>query len=651
LHEYLALIVGGLADGSIVAIAAMGLVMSYKASGIFNFAQGAIGAVAAGLFYQLHVLDHVPVWLAMLITLAVAGVGLGLVMERVAFLVAPTSTTMKVVAMVGIMISLTALFTLRFGGVTKTYPAYLPQSGFQVAGVNVSWDKLVFVILGVACAIAMTVFFRRTILGRSMRAIVDDPVLVSHLGISPNRVRRWAWIIGTVFAALAGVLIAPSLGLDGTSLTLLVVASFGACAIGGFSSLILTYVGALGIQVLVSVSTKWASTYPAVRALPTAIPFIVLFAVLLLTPRRRLVEIGSSLQVRATMLPPPKLWIGALRLLPAAILLLLLPQLVGAHLLVWTQGLVFVILMMSLSLLVRTSNQISLCQMSFAAVGAVAYYRVTQAGGPWVLAVIAAGLTAIPVGALIAFTAIRLSGVYLALATLAFGVVMETAVFNTWLMFGGSVVPLDAPRPSFAESDQRYYYLVLAVVAVCYAIVRILERSRLGQLLRSLADAPLALEALGVRNSSLQTVAFCAAAFLAGIAGSLLGPIFSVVGSTNFQTIPTSLLLVALLVLGSRNPRIGTFGAALGGAIGMVVIPQYINSNTVLQCLNLFFGLAAVEAAVASTRPFHPMRAPWNRWLDRRRGPTPTAAGAPAAAFAPAAHEAARSDEPDRARP
>jgi branched-subunit amino acid ABC-type transport system permease component len=606
LREYLTLIIGGIADGSVVALAALGLVLTYKASGIFNFAQGAIGAVAAGLFYQLYALDHWPAVPSMLVTLIVAGVGIGLIMERVAYFISAASTTMKVVATVGLMITLTALFTLKFGGVVQSYPTYLPQSSFSVGGVNVSYANLIIILIGIACAAGMSIFFRRTTMGRAMRAVVDDPVLVSLLGVSPAVVRRWAWIIGTTFAAVAGVLIAPSLGLDGTSLTVLVITSFGAVAIGGFSSLPLTYAGAIVIQVLVAVASKWASGHQSLQALPAALPFVILFAVLLITPKRRLVEVGASLQQRVAQLPHPS-WKGAtLRLAPVVVLLVLLPHLVGSYLLDWTIGLVYVILMMSLSLLVRTANQISLCQMSFAAVGAVAAYHLTTLGYPWPVAVLGAGVAAVPVGALVAIAAVRFSGVFLALATLAFGVVMETAVYQTFLMFGGNVLPLPTPRPSFAQSDNAYYYVVLIVVAICYLIVRLIERSRLGQLLRGKADAPLALEALGVSNAVLQTVVFCVGAFLAGIAGALIGPIFGVVGETDFQTIPTSIMLVALLILGARNPRIGTLGAAIGGAIGLVVIPEYITSNTVLSCLDLLFGIAAVEAALASTRAVRP---------------------------------------------
>jgi branched-subunit amino acid ABC-type transport system permease component len=601
-NDYLPLIVSGIANGSVVAIAAMGLVLSYKASGIFNFAHGAIGAVAAGVFYQLYALNDLPAWLALVITLVVVGLVFGFLMERVAYFVAGASATMKVVATIGIMISLTSLFNIRYGGITQEFPSFLPQETFRVLGVNVAYEQLIVIVLGLGLAVGMTIFFRRTLLGRAMRAIVDDPQLVGLIGLNPTVVRRWAWVIGVSFAAIAGVFIAPNIGLDGTTLTLLVVEGFGAAAIGRFSSLPLTYLGAVLIQIGVAVSGKVAVDHPSLQSLPSALPFAVLFLVLLLSPKGWLVEVGASLQQRVTTIPTQRARVGLAKLVPIAVFVAAVPFLFEDHLLAWTKGMVFLILMLSLSLLVRLSNQVSLCQMTFAAVGAVASYHLIEAGVPWTLALIGAGLVAIPIGAVVAIPAVRLSGVYLALATLSFGLFMQAMIFELPFMFGDSPLPLITSRPSFAESDRAYFYLIPVIGLLCYGLVRLIERGRLGQLLRSKADSPIALEALGVNIALLPLVAFCAAAFLAGIAGALLGPNIGVVSKGDFQTIPTSLLLVALLVLNGRERRIGSLGASLGAAIGLVVLPEYITSYDWLQGLNLLFGVLAVEAALASTR-------------------------------------------------
>ena len=103
-------------------------------------------------------------------------------------------------------------------------------------------------------------FFRFVRLGVAMRGVVDNPELVSMTGTNPLVVRRWAWIIGTIFASMAGLLIAPSLNLDAYTIALLVVSAFGAAAIGYFSNLPLVFVGGLLIGVVDALATKYAAT-------------------------------------------------------------------------------------------------------------------------------------------------------------------------------------------------------------------------------------------------------------------------------------------------------------------------------------------------------------------------------------------------------
>src|SRR6202035_5829550 len=111
----------------------------------------------------------------------------------------------------------------------------LPTSTIRVLGVNVGWDQITVILIALASTAALYYFFRFIRLGVAMRGVVDDPSLIAMTGESPVVVRRWAWIIGATFASLSGVLLAPSLSLNGLILTELVVQAFGAAAIGYFS--------------------------------------------------------------------------------------------------------------------------------------------------------------------------------------------------------------------------------------------------------------------------------------------------------------------------------------------------------------------------------------------------------------------------------
>ena len=145
--------------------------------------------------------------------------------------------------------------------------------------------------------------------------------------------------------------------------------------------------------------------------------------------------------------------------------LLFVPEIVGTRLPYFTTGLCTALLLLSLGLLVRTSGQVSLCHAAFAAVGAVAFSQLkVEHGVPWVPALLLAGLIAVPVGAIVAVPAIRLSGLFLALATLAFGFLVQKLLYNESWMFTNLAQGRVMPRPSFADTPERFYYVVLAAV-------------------------------------------------------------------------------------------------------------------------------------------------------------------------------------------
>ena len=106
--------------------------------------------------------------------------------------------------------------------------------------------------------------------------------------------RRISWIIGSTFAAMSGVLIVPLIGLEPIALTFLVVQAFGAAAIGYFSSIPLTYLGGIIIGIASSVSTKYVLDVDWLGGLPASLPFLILFVVLLVTPRRKLVRPSAA---------------------------------------------------------------------------------------------------------------------------------------------------------------------------------------------------------------------------------------------------------------------------------------------------------------------------------------------------------------------
>ena len=650
MNALLPFVILGITAGSVYGLTGTGLVLTYKTSGIFNFAQGAVATTGAYVFYILRDELNLPAVPTALICVFVLGPVLGLGMEAMARRLADASATMQVVATIGVVLVVQGFFSATFGTLARTFPAWLPQHTVEIGGVFVGEDQMIITGIALAATAALFVFFRRTRLGLAMRGVVDNPELLDLGGTSPAAVRRWAWIIGSSFAVLAGVLLAPSLNLDATVLTLLVVQAFGAAAIGRFSSLPLTYVGGLVIGIAASVATKYVVTSSAALAgLPASIPFIVLFLVLIFTPRSKLAHRRVSRpRPAAVYAAPARVQIAGAAVLGAV--LVAVPHLVNAaQLPYWSDGVTQVILFLSLGLLVRTSGQVSLCQAAFAAIGATTMGHLTAGLGlPWGVALLLAGLTAVPIGAFIAIPASRLPGVFLALATFGFGVTMEQMGYPLWIMFGSSSLGQAVNRPSFAQGDVAYYYLALAFAVAAALLLMWLVRSRLGRLLKAMADSPVALTTQGTSVVVTRVLVFCISAFLAAISGALFGGVVHTVTSTDFSAFSSLTLLALLVIIPGREPWY-----AFGAGFALVVLPSWISTGaTVSDWLNVLFGVAAVQVALG----FVPRNEGLHRLLDRiggrRRIPAAAEPAAPALAPAagaprvPAAKAAANGDRP-----
>jgi len=586
-------IVIGLVSGSVYGLAAMGLVLTYKTTGVFNFAHGAVATAAAYLFFELQSRNSIPWPVALALTIGlVAGLGAP-VMEFIGRRLRQVPVATQVVATVGLLLAVQGVVVAVFGAVAMSFPSYLSQRTVRLPGVYVGVDQIVVFIVAALVAVALFVFFRRTRTGLSMQAVVDNPALVGLGGTNPVRVRVIAWVLGLGAAALSGVLLGPSVGLNAPLLTLLVVQAFGAAAVGGFASLPLVYAGGLALGVLAAIVTKYGPGHQWLQGVPSSLPFMFLLAVMLIAPRRLAQRPAPArLPASTRQLPLPVRTAGTVAVIGLAAAV---PAIVGSRLPLYSSGAAYVVLFVSLALLVRTSGQTSLCHAGFAAVGASSFSHFAHGVGlPWVLALVAAGLVAVPVGALVAIPAIRLSGIYLALATFGFGVLLQQLGYRLQIMFGRSG-PLPVPRPAGFDTDTAFYYVVLTVAVLSCALVAALSRQRLGRLLRALADSPLALTAQGVDVNVTRVLVFCVSAFLAAVAGALLAALSGSVDVAPFDPFQSLLYLAVLAVAGSGQFRAPVIAAAL-----LAVVPAYLaGSDTVATYEPVAFGVGAVAVALA----------------------------------------------------
>ena len=244
-------VVAGIVAGSVTALLGAGLVVVHRATGIVDFAHGALATVA--VFVMVSLTAHrVPLWAALpagLVTGALLGGGVHLLVMRP---LADRPSLTGTVASLGVLYALQGLTLAAFGGAGRAVPSAFPHGGIDIGGIVVSWSQLGVVVTAVAVTAACGVVLARTAAGRRLRAVADDPGIAALTGVDVDRVRAGAWTSGGGLAALAGILVTPSLGLDSYTLTLLVVQGLAAALTGRLRSLSGALAGGVGIGVTTS---------------------------------------------------------------------------------------------------------------------------------------------------------------------------------------------------------------------------------------------------------------------------------------------------------------------------------------------------------------------------------------------------------------
>ncbi len=597
MSSVLPFLITGLVTGSLYALAGLGLVLTYRTSGVFNFGHGAIAAGGAFCFYTLHTTHGMPWPPAMVLTVAAFALIGGPLLELLTRSLSAAPAAIGVIVTVGLFLAVTGVLNQIYGATIRQADQFLPEDGPAVSGVVISYGQMITAGIALAGAVGLFLFLRTSRLGVAMRAVVDNPSLVGLTGQTPARVRRVAWMIGSGFAALSGILLAPVLGLDATLLTLLVVQAFGGCAIGLFKNLPMTYVGGLVVGVAAAMATRFLTSFP-LNQIPPAVPFLILMAVLLVVPVRMLPGTRTLPQPLASAARPlnPRMSSGLAAV--GLTFLLLIPTLVGSRLPVWIDAMSSVCLFGSLALLIWTSGQMSLCQITFAALGATTMAHLTGNGVPWVLALLLAGLLTVPIGAIIAIPAIRFSGIYLALVTFGFGIFMQYVVYPTSWMFGedlaASAERMQVGPVEAQTSEKWHYYVALTVAVLTVAALVAVNRSRFGRLLRGLAESPTMLGTLGLDVNVTRLLLFCVSAFFAGVGGALMSSQYTV-SATSFNPIQSLLLVAVLGICAIAGTRL--ILTTVLAPVFFSIVPGYATSFDA-EAQTLVFGLLAVVAGL-----------------------------------------------------
>jgi ABC-type branched-subunit amino acid transport system ATPase component/branched-subunit amino acid ABC-type transport system permease component len=586
---FLTFTVIGIVTGCIYGLTAAGLVVTYTTSGIFNFAHGAIGMAAAYTYWQFHVGWGWPTIPALIVVLFVVAPLFGALVERV--LIRPlhgAAVDLPLVVTLGLLLLLIGVANAAWNPRhIRVLPQFFAGHGFRLAGFHMSYNEVTVIVVAVAVAVGLRLFFSRTRTGIAMRAVVDNPDLVAMAGGPPIRIQQLSWALGAGLAALAGVLLAPIAQLNILQLTLLVINGYGAAIVGRLRSLPMTILGAL----LIGLGQTYLIAYaPAglTRDLNLIIPMIVLFVVLIVLPPARL-RLGTLVGHGA---PRPaglqSSLIAAVGLV--AVVALVAPHLSESDLRTASHGMALAIVMLSLVVLTGYGGMVSLCQFTFIGLGAYAMGHAGGLGGSPLGLLAAAGLAA-GFGLIVALPTLRLRGLYLALATLAFAAAMDI-IFFTRVMGAGGAVNVARPHVFGIRPTGQTYFVELAVLfAICGIGVLALRRGAFGLRLTAMDDSPAACATLGLNITWTKLVVFTAAAALAGVGGALYGAVPGQISSTEFNPLQ-SLVILLLARIGGINTVTGVLLGA-GFFSGFAILQQHVTG--LAQVASLLTGLGAIS--------------------------------------------------------
>ena len=597
----IAFILAGLVLGGIYAISAASIVVTYVSAGVLNFAFGAIAFFIARLYYYLVAQHGWPVYAAAIVAIAITGPVLGIALYFGLFrFLAQAQAITKVVATIGLSVAIPAATELIFGNqAILTSPGLAPQpvQVFHVGGVAITLDQVIAYCCVAAVLAIGTYVLRRTQVGLMVRATVDSKAMTSLSGVSPARIAVGVWAVGTFLAGLAGVLAAPVLNVSSVSnYTVVTASAFAAVVAAKLRSLPVAVVVGLIMGVVGSL-LQWA--LPKVSSQVTGdiiagIPFAMVVIFLLYYTWRKAVadeNLGGTLD-RAISVRSITSWAPAgpsangsaergLRGLaaralslaqqnPFVIVAAVLPLVLSAY---WVgsvaEGIAIAIIFLSFTLLTGEGGMISLCQISFAGIGGLTAAQLNSTYHlPVLLGVLVGGLLAGVSGLIVGLLTVRMGNLYAALATLTFGLLLSSIVFqlNVFLQYGAGVT---VSRPSFALSNTSLTYFTLGIFVLISLFIAAIRRSTSGLALSAIRTSETGARSAGISVVRMKIVIWALAAGIAGIGGGMYVIYTGAALPQSFDTI-IGLTWFAVVITNGRRSN----NAALAGGLMIVLIPQ-----------------------------------------------------------------------------
>ena len=578
----LQIVVGGVLQGCIFALLAIGFSLVYRVASAINLAQGAFCIVAALLTGTLGDSLGIPVIPAGL--LAVAATAL-LAAVLGGFVFVPGLRRLPMSAMfiltAGLLTLLEGGALVLWGSQSYTLPAFSGERPIAVLGLLLPSQGFWLVGVTAAVTLGQGLLLSRTRVGRAFRACAENPLAASLMGIGVARMQCLSFVLAAAIGALGGVIIGPITSFQFDTGRMYTIFGFIAAVIGGIGSPL----GAVAGGLVLGVATQLAAAYVS-SLFSNALALLLLLAVLLWRPSG-LFAAGPTR--RLDVREEPRVHRAVVRLgqrngtMAAAIggvILLALPWLLAGSGLMSsvTITLILFLAVLGLDVLMGFAGQVSLGQAGFMAIGGyTASALAVGYGVPPLVGTLAGLALSLACAVVLALGTMRLRGLYLAIATLAFSLLVDSLTVGLEGITGGPSGLVGIPAFSalgFAfDTPLRAYYLVAALVACALLALAGAMRGRFGRALMSVRADPLAAAALGIDVPRCKLAAFCISAALGSVSGSLYAFYFHFLSPDMVGT-PVSLQMLAMLVVGGEGTL---FGPLLGVAV-LTLLPTLFQS-------------------------------------------------------------------------
>ncbi|MGP0095344.1 MAG: ABC transporter permease [Xanthobacteraceae bacterium] len=582
----LQIIIGGLLQGGVFAIVALGFSLVFRVTNVVNLSQGAFCVLGAMGMYYFEVLFGWPTLLAALAAIAsttLFSVLVGASTFVPAVLRLPSSSTLVLTA--GLLTFFSGVTLIVWGNQPYALPPFSGEAPVVLGPLRVPSQGLWLAAVAAAIIAGLWLLLQKTTLGRALRACAENPAAARLMGIDLPRMMLLSFALAALAGSAAGILVAPIMSLQFDSGQFFTISGFIAVAIGGMGS----FAGSVAGGLLLGVAEQLAAFYVS-SLFANTLALLLLMAVLVLRPaglfpsgpaRRSDVREEARAHRPLVRLPPRRavllgiVLVAVLALLPA----LPLPRGVLASLVI---SLILFVAVLGLDVLMGYAGQVSLGQAGFMAVGGYAAAILSTAyDWPPLLATLAALLLSVVCALVLSLVTGRLRGHYLALATLAFGLLIDSLTVGLVDWTGGPSglvgIPAFAVGGFEFGTQTRMYYLTLGLAVVLVLLLEGGMRLSFGRALKAVRTDQLAAAALGINVGRMKTAALCIAAALASLSGSLYAFNFHFLSPEMVAT-PRSFELIAMLVLGGE-------GTLLGGLFGSLVLTML---PTLVQDLAMF---------------------------------------------------------------